>query len=290
MLILCPDCHRQYDVGGMHPGEQVRCRCGKLIKVPAEQRREAQMLHCSNCGGKLRIQAGRCDYCGSEITVAERNLGPACPACFARLPQGARFCSGCGIEIRPEAMKATRLSAQCPRCRGELIQRELHDCSYAECGGCAGIWLDEQSFNRVVEAKDASARGTMLPPSKEGSGAPPPDTVRYLPCPVCSQMMNRKNFAGCSGVIIDHCKGHGFWFDTHELEKIVSFVNAGGLDRSRKLEIDRQKAEVERVKQLHKRVTSGGVLMDLDRLPNRRFLEGIPDWLSILGDIRSFFR
>jgi Zn-finger nucleic acid-binding protein len=285
MLVACSSCHRQYDVGGMKAGEQVRCRCGNLVKVGREPAREARTLHCSSCGAKLRDEARGCDYCGSQITVAERNLGPACPECFARLPVGARFCSGCGVEILPQPLKATRLSARCPRCRGELVLRELPQASYTECAGCAGIWLDYTSLERVIEARDAAALAALLPPAKAAEGgAPLPDDVRYLPCPTCGQLMNRKNFAGCSGVIVDYCKGHGMWFDTHELEKVISFVSSGGMDRARKLELDRANEELERVRNLQR-----------SALPRRGLVWEPPpprplDWLDALGGISSWLR
>ena len=53
--------------------------------------------------------------------------------------------------------------------------------------------------------------------------------------------MNRINFARCSGVIVDVCKGHGTWFDRDELRAIVEFVRGGGLELSR----DREKRELE---------------------------------------------
>jgi Zn-finger nucleic acid-binding protein len=45
--------------------------------------------------------------------------------------------------------------------------------------------------------------------------------------------MNRKNFAEVSGVIVDVCKKHGTWFDLGELPRVLAFVAAGGLERSR---------------------------------------------------------
>jgi Zn-finger nucleic acid-binding protein len=66
--------------------------------------------------------------------------------------------------------------------------------------------------------------------------------VRYLECPTCAQLMHRKNFASCSGVIIDSCRGHGVWFDRHELEAILRFVADGGLDQAREKELRRQEA------------------------------------------------
>src|SRR6185369_1989748 len=57
--------------------------------------------------------------------------------------------------------------------------------------------------------------------------------VKYVPCPICSQLMNRMNFARCSGVIVDICKQHGTWFDRDELSRIVEFIHGGGLEASR---------------------------------------------------------
>ena len=48
--------------------------------------------------------------------------------------------------------------------------------------------------------------------------------------------MNRINFAHCSGVIVDICKGHGTWFDRDELREIVEFIRGGGMERSRQKE------------------------------------------------------
>jgi hypothetical protein len=41
--------------------------------------------------------------------------------------------------------------------------------------------------------------------------------------------MQRKNFAGHSGVVVDWCGEHGSWLDAGETEDIAAFVLAGGL-------------------------------------------------------------
>ncbi len=248
MLVACRNCHRQYDVGGMRPDEKVRCRCGTAVQVPRKKVHHARMVHCSNCGATLRTKTTSCEYCGGKITAAERNLGPPCPECYARLRKGAQFCSECGVSIRPEAMKAIRLDAKCPRCKGDLILQELPEGHYTECSLCAGIWLDGDSFHQVIEKKEESSLGKLFSAKKSQPVQAYDQPVRYLPCPTCGQMMNRKNFGGCSGVVIDWCKGHGYWFDTHELEKVISFVKSGGMARARELEIQNQKAELERLK------------------------------------------
>lgn len=61
--------------------------------------------------------------------------------------------------------------------------------------------------------------------------------------------MNRRNFGGVSGVIIDLCKDHGVWLDNQELNRIVQFIESGGMDRAREVEArDREHAERMRTK------------------------------------------
>lgn len=286
MLSSCKKCHRQYDVEGMKEGQQVRCRCGELFAVPAPRVREARTLHCSGCGGKLREKAQKCDYCAAEITLAERNMGPACPECFARLPSGAKFCSDCGVEIRPEAMRATRASASCPRCKGSLTLCELEKMHYTECGSCGGLWLDAATFDRVISERDTAALDSSLHPLTGNRKLEvEAQLVKYLSCPVCDVLMHRKNFGNSSGVVIDWCKGHGFWFDVSELEKIIVFINSGGLDKMRQQEIQKAKDELDRLKEHKKRIPfspprpfdhNAGVGVDLE------------DVLDGIGKIGSF--
>ena len=102
-----------------------------------------------------------------------------------------------------------------------------------ECERCFGLWVDVQSFEKICA--DREQQGAVL-----GAASPAPrgkvhesGRVRYSPCPECTQLMNRINFARCSGVIVDICKGHGSWFDHEELTRIVEFIRAGGLDAAR---------------------------------------------------------
>jgi len=77
--------------------------------------------------------------------------------------------------------------------------------------------------------------------------------VHYVACPVCGSMMNRRNFGGGSGVIVDVCARHGTWFDAGELPRVLSFVESGGLTRARARDAaDRESAERER--RVHERL------------------------------------
>jgi len=68
---------------------------------------------------------------------------------------------------------------------------------------------------------------------------------------VCKQIMNRANFARCSGVIIDVCKQHGIWFDRDELSRIIEFIKEGGLDAARskeKMQLEEERRQLEQMK------------------------------------------
>ena len=110
-----------------------------------------------------------------------------------------------------------------------------------ECAQCEGLWVDVASFEKICadrEQQSAMLGTASLTPTHAVST---PNKVSYVPCPECAQLMNRVNFAKCSGVIVDVCKGHGTWFDRDELSQIVEFVRGGGLETSRA----REKAEID---------------------------------------------
>src|SRR5262245_34236914 len=114
VLIACPRCHRQYDVTGFPPGTSVRCECAELLRAQAVRPHAPKPMRCGRCGGALRVDASKCDYCDGEITLEERGLSGVCPKCFARLLKDARFCMECGVEIAPQALRAVRDDAACP--------------------------------------------------------------------------------------------------------------------------------------------------------------------------------
>ena len=255
MLIACAKCHRQLDVGSHEPGALVRCFCGERITVPEPHKRDARMLHCSACGAGLAPGADRCGYCGAGVTLGAKGIGQACPGCFARLLADARFCSDCGLEIRPAAVLAAMVDHACPRCRSPLSECSAGDTQFAECTSCGGLWLAEDSFRRLTARREGEAPPPLLAARSKPRAAAlrdPGEDLRkvvYLSCPVCSEKMNRRNFARSSGIILDWCRGHGFWFDADELDRVLRFVADGGLDRQRereKLELENERRAAQR--------------------------------------------
>jgi len=116
-----------------------------------------------------------------------------------------------------------------------------------ECARCEGLWADTDTLLQICTDREQQsavlgAAMTIEPSSNKL------EEVRYVPCPICKQLMHRVNFARCSAVIVDVCKPHGTWFDKEELRRVVEFIRAGGFDKARAIEIaelKRQRRELE---------------------------------------------
>jgi Zn-finger nucleic acid-binding protein/RNA polymerase subunit RPABC4/transcription elongation factor Spt4 len=183
----------------------------------------ATTLNCHSCGAAVSSEAPNCEHCGARLASI------ACPACFAMMFQGSKFCPHCGSPAVQWASEKT--DWLCPSCRVPMLRGKLQDVPLHECGKCYGLWLGTPSFEHICRnaEQQAAALGSAQPAGGPAALAP----VRYVRCPQCSELMHRLNFARCSGVIVDVCRAHGTWFDANELHCIVHFIRAGGLDRSR---------------------------------------------------------
>ena len=105
-----------------------------------------------------------------------------------------------------------------------------------ECEHCEGLWVETAIFESICTHQDqqSAVLGTAMLATANQAPQAGDEKVRYIPCPHCGQLMNRINFAKCSNVIVEVCKGHGTWFDRDELRQIVEFIRGGGLDVSRR--------------------------------------------------------
>jgi Zn-finger nucleic acid-binding protein len=233
---------------GRATGTRARCRCGTTFPIPAEPK-VAGTLNCPSCGAGADPNKQSCNYCSASLALS------ACPSCFGMMFAGTRHCPHCGVRadqaVRPaEAMESVRRCARCPG-RPPLVAALVAGIAFDRCEKCGGTFVDTIGVDTLVADRDRQAalhkaldRTDDLtiepPPAATGMGA-----VKYLKCPECAVMMNRRNFGRVSGVIIDVCKIHGTWFDADELRRVVEFVQKGGLDKMRKLEINELEREIE---------------------------------------------
>jgi Zn-finger nucleic acid-binding protein len=157
---------------------------------------------------------------------------------------GSKHCQRCGATAAVPEVKAAK-DRKCPRCQSDMVSVTIGAAGVLECERCLGLWLDVPSFEKICA--DREQQSAVLGAASHAGAAHETSKVNYVPCPECSQLMNRINFARCSGVIVDFCKQHGTWFDRDELSRIVEFIRGGGLNASRakeKIEIAEQRDQL----------------------------------------------
>ena len=163
----------------------------------------------------------KCEYCGKEINI------------------NSRTCPFCGGEFRDPIDPG--LSPLCPRCNISLKVQTKDGEEYNLCPKCGGLWLDRGAFHQATKESDVYKKESTQDRYFRG---PLKDPIRYIPCVRCGKLMNRKNFARISGVIIDECRSHGVWLDPGEIEKIRLFIADGGLERAQDKQIERTAADL----------------------------------------------
>jgi Zn-finger nucleic acid-binding protein len=226
----------------------MRCLCGELLRWVERPAHDPERRRCPHCGAPCPAEARCCSYCKAEIQLDDRGLAEVCPGCYARLLRGAHFCMECGIPIQPQELHALPVDAACPRCKASLRRRTLGKADVIECSSCAGLWLTPEVIQGLVQnAEQAQPDGLDFaePAAQIEQGT---RFEGYIPCVACGQLMQRRNFAGCSGVIVDVCGKHGVWFDHRELERVLEFVRGGGLRRAREREVEREEQRLRRLR------------------------------------------
>ena len=200
----------------------------------------AESLHCPNCGSPAATGDARCKYCQAQLATV------SCPSCFALMFEGALYCPKCGTR-RARSTGGAR-TAPCPACKGLMQEVDVGGAALLECEKCGAAWVDAQTFERICADREAQA--AVLHRWSSAERRAPERKVRYRPCVACGKMMNRLNFGRLSGTVIDVCKGHGTFLDAGELHAIVTFIQAGGLERARQRELEDLKEEEQRLKEL----------------------------------------
>jgi Zn-finger nucleic acid-binding protein len=84
--------------------------------------------------------------------------------------------------------------------------------------------------------------------------------------------MNRKNFGVKSGVIIDICSEHGYWFDSSELDLILRWIQTGREEQVQRL-LKEKESQTRRAARVKKMVSPTEVSWDADRRPQIPILE-----------------
>jgi hypothetical protein len=112
-----------------------------------------------------------------------------------------------------------------------------------ECAACGGLWLSQDHFEVLCDSAEARERASadlrarpQVPSVSEGQ------PLRYLPCVACGELMNRRNYASISGVVIDVCRKPASG-STRTSSRMARLRARRGLGRSREREIERLREE-----------------------------------------------
>jgi len=193
----------------------------------------AGALNCPMCGAAAATDAACCDHCGARLATV------ACPSCFGTMFVGEKFCSHCGARAERLEIKDDKPEV-CPRCNVTMNSVVVGKSPLHECPRCEGIWITTEVLRQICDDREqqSAVLGVAAPLDAPDPGDQGQHAVHYIKCPVCGEVMNRANFAHRCHVIVDVCGRHGTWFDRDELRRILEFIQGGGLNQERELEID----------------------------------------------------
>lgn len=221
-----------------------------------------ESLNCPMCGAAVSTDAPQCLFCNARLATV------ACPECFGMMFIGSRHCPRCGAKAARADSGGEVERRDCPRCRTSLDSVKVGESTLRECARCGGLWVDVAAFEEICADREqqSAVLGVATPVPKSISEYDGGKRVKYVPCPVCSQLMNRVNFARCSGVVVDVCKGHGTWFDRDELQQIVEFIRGGGLEAARTKEKQQLAEEWQRLRDQQQALSrsEAGLLRPMD--------------------------
>lgn len=185
---------------------------------------EARVYQCPVCGAFAKEGERTCAHCSTLLATLR------CAHCFELNFPEDLHCRGCGQELGL-ALAAEGTGLTCPDCKLPLQAFKAGAGELQACEGCGGQMVTQGLLRALVEQREAL--GSAVPTfTASARGNPLRDPVRYRACPTCQQLMNRKNFGGASGIIVDVCTLHGTFFDAGELPRVLAFVRHGGLAKA----------------------------------------------------------
>ena len=230
-----------------------------------------EALNCPNCSAGVDSDKTQCQFCRSRLKTM------ACPLCVGLMFEGSKYCGHCGARSVVTAVLDESKLGDCPRCKIRLKMLQIAETAMRECERCDGLWADVETFEHFCQRgeEQSAVLGFM---DERPRHAESPAAISYVPCPDCSQLMNRSNFAKASGVILDTCRRHGIWFDADELPKIIAFIQKGGMEFARKREMMAIEAERDQLRDEQRRIG----------IQNRRFDMNLANQGSDENGIKGF--
>jgi Zn-finger nucleic acid-binding protein len=125
----------------------------------------------------------------------------------------------------------------CPACQTETLFIKLGETKIDHCQRCGGAWFDDGEVEALPEdlsEKAAAREAAEALGAMRRANAPETALPHYLTCPVCPELMVRRNYQQVSGVIIHKCQGHGTWLDRTNTTKLLGMIADGRLEEIEK--------------------------------------------------------
>jgi len=111
----------------------------------------------------------------------------------------------------------------CPKCDVGLFIVRFKTVEVDFCYQCRGLWLDAGELESLMDQTGATAADPLL---ASLANAPAEQRTRCL-CPRCDQRL--EEFRVGAELLLDRCpRGHGLWFDTQELRRLLAQCQDAG--------------------------------------------------------------
>ncbi len=227
-------------------------------------------MNCVNCGAPLPANSGICRHCTTLNDIDLRGIFDAAGATHDE----TRICPRCDqhLESLNLGLGGAFLIERCRSCLGLFFEPDELEHVVREKIGMP---------NRVDRTRLARILAEELPPRKS--------EIRYVKCPSCRVLMNRRTYGARSGVVVDECREHGIWLDGGELRQILKWTKVGGA----KIEEQRKKDEARTASardKFAKATGSGGGIVSPEVESEAHLLKNVLEiTLSVIGElIRRF--
>ncbi|MHC4939604.1 MAG: TFIIB-type zinc ribbon-containing protein [Planctomycetota bacterium] len=226
--MLCFGCGNEIDAGQ----ECLVCANQRERRNSDFERLETSL--CPGCGNTI-YGVGPCTVCNADRAPRRRGTQRhvLCPGCGNEINAGeqcAICASGRGGKRRRKGPEGVPL---CLACEDPLEEQDWDGIAVHMCPGCQAMLFPPSALERVLnKLRDATEHIDFVEVIREFKDRYKTrrvaKTVRYKHCPVCDEMMVRRNYAGASGIILDVCGDHGHWVDQNAFSELSDWVTRGG--------------------------------------------------------------
>ena len=182
-------------------------------------------------------------------------------------------CVHCGVKMHASCARDLQQPLNCLSCRSVMVVRRFGALELDQCNDCGAVWFDDgelealkqlyisgQSPQWIEEQVEASVESESVEYESLTLGIMQTDKSKhvakvstqhiksddhsfYLPCPVCSKLMNRTNYMVNTGIIIHRCSNHGVWLSKETFDKLVTMLNEEDLHKLEQKQQLRKQAE-----------------------------------------------